>query len=275
MGGSGTYHSRDDIESDSGVKRGVKTARINSSKDAAVPFGHCCLSLAKLVDPVATPSGHVYSKEVLLTYMLTKSREWKAQKAAFEEHQAAAKAAEKAAAEQTATEKVEAFTRANGAFAESHSNDSATEEFLAPKRKLDHKELQIQRNKVRKKDTRSEEEKLNELSVSSPWITRFTPSAAEKAMTEPPKRPGSPITGKKLKASQFIPISLEYDNDTPICTVSKAVITYQPVVLIKPSGAVVLKKVFEEVIEPSNTCPVTNQNLGKKDVLLLHSSAAK
>ena len=40
--------------------------------DSQLPFGWCALSLRPAVDPVATPSGHVYSREAILEHLVTK-----------------------------------------------------------------------------------------------------------------------------------------------------------------------------------------------------------
>ena len=64
--------------------------------------------------------------------------------------------------------------------------------------------------------------------------------------------------------------SLEYDpenKDAVVCPVSKKIILHQPVVLIKPTGIVLLKHVFEEL--GGTTCPVTQKKLKSNDVLKL------
>jgi hypothetical protein len=50
--------------------------------------------------------------------------------------------------------------------------------------------------------------KKDELKRVSPWIAQFTPSAAEQDITEPPKRPPSPFSGRPLKTKDLIPIDL-------------------------------------------------------------------
>ena len=50
--------------------------------------------------------------------------------------------------------------------------------------------------------------KLEQLKQVSPWIVQFTPSADAKALTEPPKRPPSPFSGKPLRAKDLLPVNL-------------------------------------------------------------------
>ena len=47
-------------------------------------FGHCCLCVHPAVEPMATPSGHVYCKECIVEYLLAKTQELKRQREAFE-----------------------------------------------------------------------------------------------------------------------------------------------------------------------------------------------
>lgn len=55
--------------------------------DSQLPFGYCPLSLNPIDDPVATPSGHVYSREAMLEYLLNANREIKSQRRKFEQQQ--------------------------------------------------------------------------------------------------------------------------------------------------------------------------------------------
>jgi nitric oxide synthase-interacting protein len=64
---------------------GTVTQRLG--RDSQLPFGYCCLSLHPAVDPVVSPSGHVYSREAILEYILQKTREIKAAAQEYEEFQ--------------------------------------------------------------------------------------------------------------------------------------------------------------------------------------------
>ena len=52
--------------------------------DSQLPFGYCPLSLNPITDAVVSPSGHIYSRESILEYLLLKTQEIKAQARAFE-----------------------------------------------------------------------------------------------------------------------------------------------------------------------------------------------
>lgn len=55
--------------------------------DSQQTFGHCALCIHPAVEPMATPSGHVYCKECIVEFLLTKTQELKRQKEAFEEQE--------------------------------------------------------------------------------------------------------------------------------------------------------------------------------------------
>lgn len=64
---------------------GTQTARLSSTA-SHLPFGQCCLSLSRIPDgcAVATPSGHVYSREAIVQYLLTKTCELRRLRAEYD-----------------------------------------------------------------------------------------------------------------------------------------------------------------------------------------------
>lgn len=52
--------------------------------DSQMTFGHCALCIHPSVEPMATPSGHIYCKECIVEYLLVKTQELKRQREAFE-----------------------------------------------------------------------------------------------------------------------------------------------------------------------------------------------
>ena len=63
-------------------------------------------------------------------------------------------------------------------------------------------------------DDRDKDIKLEELKKVSPWIPQFIPEAERSTLTEPPKRPSSPFTGRPLRAKDLIPINLLKESDS-------------------------------------------------------------
>lgn len=52
--------------------------------DSQQTFGHCSLCIHPAVEPMATPSGHVYCKECIVEFLLAKTQELRRQREAFE-----------------------------------------------------------------------------------------------------------------------------------------------------------------------------------------------
>ena len=69
------------------VQAGVGSITQRLGTDSQQPFGHCCLSLAPVEDAVMTPSGHIYEREVILEYLLKKTKELKKQAKDFEKQE--------------------------------------------------------------------------------------------------------------------------------------------------------------------------------------------
>ena len=76
-------HGRQDLALDSQRSRDDDAQRVRASRESRLSFGTCGLSLQPLEDPVATPSGHVYSREALLEHILARKRALKRQQRAI------------------------------------------------------------------------------------------------------------------------------------------------------------------------------------------------
>ena len=89
--------------------------------------------------------------------------------------------------------------------------------------------------------------------------------------------PRCPVTGKKLRLKDLIPLTLEgstekeRDEGIYCCAVSKKPIGHNQAVLLKPSGVVVLESVLNQSSgsQPSH-CPVSGVPLSPEDVIKLH-----
>lgn len=124
----------------------------------------------------------------------------------------------------------------------------------------------------------------NSLAHVSYWLASSQPGAATGSSDDfdyaneikmlppsPPDRPPSPMSGEPLKLKQLIPINLNYEKEGGgvLCSVSHKRITTQPAVVIRNSGQVMLKSVFDELAKPSMTCPITGKKFKDKDVITL------
>ena len=123
----------------------------------------------------------------------------------------------------------------------------------------------------------------NSLAHVSYWLASSQPGAATGSSDDfdyaneikmlpppPPDRPPSPMSGEPLKLKQLIPLNLNYEKEGgALCSVSHKRITTQPAVVIRNSGQVMLKSVFDELAKPSMTCPITGKKFKDKDVITL------
>jgi len=230
-----------------------------------LPFGHCCLSLSQIEgDAVATPSGHIYSREAIVQYLLTKNRELKEQKAEYDRQRLQVENRRAEWEEKQQKKSQQNFRR---------------------------KDQGAMSNALVLKDDGSGQETKDENSLShvSYWLASSQPGAAaaggddgfdyEKELmalpSPPPDRPPSPMSGEPLKLKQLIPLYLVHEQDEGIkndggrvlCSVSHKRITTQETVAVK--GQVMLKTVFNELAKPTMTCPVTGKKFKGKDVITL------
>jgi nitric oxide synthase-interacting protein len=166
--------------------------------DSHLPFGHCALSTYPTDDAVVSPSGHLYGRESMLEYLLTKSKELKRAQQLFDAQQARLEAEQREEARRVQRLDELQFLAATDGI-----------ESVA-KRKIEHLEDSSEFFRSRKKviDDTDKEVRMEELKKVSPWVPQFTPQATATAVKEPPKRPPSPFTGRPLRAKDLIPVNL-------------------------------------------------------------------
>ena len=204
----------------------------------ANPFGVCCLSLVPAVDPVVTRSGHVYSREALLEYMLLKTDELKRMRAQAKKDKQALE--EQQEADRLALERegfIKVFeqretTGVVGDASKSSSNASG--------------------NKP------SNPSRFTARGIGDSGVVDY--HAAPMLLDPIPKYPGSPVSGRPLQLKHMFPIELETEKEDSsgcVCSVSRRRLINQPVVAIIKSKKVMLKEVYEKLALPTLTCPVT------------------
>jgi hypothetical protein len=263
------FHSRDHVGADAGRLREERAAGLRASGAAAVPLGVCALSLKRIEDAVASPSGRLYERAAVVQWLLDKKRELKARLREWEEQEQAAGLEALSAqrlAERAEVARALAANRALGATSTSASAapaDKAPAEDGANLAKLK-AELQDERAKRRRLDDRSYADKEAELRHASPWLPAFAPQAPQRALERPDERPGSPISGAPLKLKDLAPVSLRRDPlqpDIVLCALSGKPMTHQRAVLIRPSQAVLLRAVYDEHRASfAGLCPISGQS---------------
>lgn len=283
-----TYHERKSKLADYGTEK----RRLGA--DSQLQFGDCCLGLVPAVDPVATPSGHIYSREAILTYLLNKTQELKDAKAKYE-----AQLKSDANKQQQQDESKQVLAITNFCHKDQGSSQLSTEQHSQS----------YNHNLSRKIDNQSKEELQRGLKRTSYWLCDSQPedytskAKEEERRKAPPDRPPSPMSGQPLRRKDLISITLQRENDTDggkaskdqvghrggkcVCAVSLKAITTQPAIAIKPSGAVMLKDVYDSLVvgkkkkdkESSSSskkraCPVTGKTFKDKDVIMLQKGTS-
>mmetsp|Transcript_3009 Transcript_3009/g.3624 ORF Transcript_3009/g.3624 Transcript_3009/m.3624 type:complete len:285 (+) Transcript_3009:1-855(+) len=232
------------------------TTRARLHTDSQQPFGDCPLSLQPIEGPaLATPSGHLYSKEALLQYVLQKTQDLKLQQKHYERLQ-----------------------------------QKQDQQLLEQQQQQTHQEIQQFEQSQRatqaglvatKSQETKEPSKSDILKKTSYWMAQVAPDHQDPKndhlQSPPPSRPVSPHSGQPLRRKEFIEITmLERQKDTQkvVCALSHKPITTQPVVLIHPKSKsnqnyIVLQDMFDQLIKPTMICPLTDTKLKPKHVLKL------
>jgi len=248
---------------------GTKTARLGS--ECHTKFGDCCLGLTAAVDPVATPSGHIYSREAIVSYLLTKNQELKQARIRYEAQLTIDKKRDLEKDKQEERNKIQKFTLMEQCPAQMSKETHAAKHESFLKRKI---------------DTESKANKEESLKRTSYWLSESQPEYSVQATEEevrknpPPTCPPSPMSGKPLKLKDLMSIDLQRDGGDDgkcMCSVSSKAITTQEVVLIKKTKVVILKDVLDTLTKSSSSasssirkiCPVTGKKFKDKDVITL------
>ena len=256
-----TYHERSRLTS-----YGTTTNRLGT--DSQRKFGDCCLGLQPAVDPVATPSGHIYSREAIVSYLLSKNRDLKEQRRIYNEKMASIRSKQEKDDKVLAIQSLEQFEKKDhGAVQQSKD--------------LHTKSLDMKLgNKI---NTETMEESQKALKRTSYWLSEYQPDYDKDeelvARGPPPERPSSPMSGEPLKLKNLISLKLikdESDDKDPrfVCAVSRDTLTTQPVIVIKKTGQVMLKSVYKKLVKPSMICPITSKKFKEKDVIELKKAAS-
>ena len=289
-----TYAERKRLKS-SGY--GTQSTRLTTASQ--LTFGHCCLNLSPITDgdAVATPSGHIYSREAIVQYLLSKNAELKKQKAEYERLRLEVENRRVEWEEKERKKNQDKFVRKDqGAM-------STTSSTALVVRSDDTETSASARGSSSATTAKSggKERVENSLAHVSYWLSTSQPQhkkgaasangefdyekEIEQLPAPPPDRPSSPNSGEPLKLKQLIPLHLVREGEEDgkkqssksnkdgeatgriLCCVSHKTITTQPTIVIKNTGQVMLKSVYNDLAKPTMTCPITGKKFKDKDVL--------
>ncbi|CAG9462832.1 unnamed protein product [Pedinophyceae sp. YPF-701] len=259
-----TYHERRAL--------GFGTVQERVGKDAISNFDDCRLSLSPAVDPVASPQGVVFSRESILEYLVAQKKELKRRMRAWEEHEARREERDRAAAAAEEQARLAEFDRVNHA---GMSDQRAREVADAMRSEAGADKHHIQSViAIGDIERRRREDK-------SFWAADKVPEA-EAAVEKPDMHPRCPVTGRKLKLKDLVAVKFTPIPGGPteagangqvlryMDPVTKDTLTNRSkLVLLKPTGDVVLASTWKKVIEPDGE--YNGRKVTAKDVIELRS----
>ena len=213
-------------------------------------------------------SGHIYSREAIVSYLLTQKQKIKRQKQAYDTHLENILKSQQESSTQSLQQSQQSFLQKDQGSTQITTAAHASS---------------FQSSLSRNINTQSKSEGTARLKRSSYWLSESQPETKDSAPSPPPERPPSPMSGNPLRLKDLIPLTLKRDGGSGkvTCAVSGKAITTQPVVVLSNTGAVMLKQVLESIQEEpssskkaSSRCPVTGKKFQPKHVVELRKGAS-
>ncbi|KMZ80192.1 hypothetical protein PVIIG_01972 [Plasmodium vivax India VII] len=233
-----TYHERKKVSD-------VGTLKERLGKDSMRRFEQCWICLRNAETPVSTPYGHIFCKICIVNHFLTQKKTYAKRKKEYDEQ-------------------VKELKRRKDEEA-SYQVEREKRKFMQELEKIDNSEhVQVILNSLEGK-----EEQKNLLDISNNfWLasnSKVKKDLSKKKLTRPSKILSCPVSGKELKMGDLIAINPEVSQggDVPggeeswICSYSKKNIHHQRAVLIKKTGQIIIKSIFEKFIYGKNALEVT------------------
>jgi len=254
------------------VDRGWGSEKRTLDMDAMKDLDACSLSLQPCVDPVVTPQGVLYDKQVIFEYILGRKKEIEREVKAWEAQQA--------------TEASEAQDAARLA------NEARIDEFVARQEGLSKTDLR-ERDSARGSGAvastmgRSllEADKGTHAADMSFWVPQLTPQAETK-LSKPDGTVRCPVTSQPLRMKQLFPVRFTRASDDDdaaldvakraseryICPLTKkALSNINPAAVLRPSGMVISTTCVKKIIKKDMLDPFTEPPtaLREKDIIEL------
>eukprot|EP00775_Hariotina_reticulata_P008739 gene8739-8919_t len=253
-----TYHERKAL--------GFGTVKERIGKDSQGNYFDCCLTLQPAVDPMATPDGHLYSKEAILENLLQQKKAIKRKLAAYEAQQQEEqqKASEQAAVQQEA--KMIAFDRKNH-MGISSKTAKRIEDAISAEAATMHDAKGV-KSVVNIKEN---EEKMKQLRAF--WVPSQAPEAKD-LMQKPDTSTYCPASGKKLRLKDCVAVKFtkvpEGEPGRYMDPVTKDTFTNtSKLVVIAPTGDVVLEETYKACIKPEGE--FKGKKVTEKDIIKLQT----
>jgi nitric oxide synthase-interacting protein len=233
---------------------GYGTAHERLAKESLGNFGDCQLTLQPAIQPVCTPWGVVFSKEAILEYLLYQKKNLKLRMKVREELYTIERAE---AAERLVHEgqiKLSEFEQQNSLGTSDEMVKAATVKVAEETKRLKQQilisgGLNSKVNRMRVKDMKAF------WGTDTTPLARPTPSILQERLKESDT---CPVTGKKLRLRDLIPMNLTKASSDPTANYMDAITgdvfsNRSRLVCLRPTGAVMLFKTYKRLVEPVGT----------------------
>jgi nitric oxide synthase-interacting protein len=242
--------------------------------DAMKDLDACSLTLVPCVDPVITPKGVVYDKQVIYQYILDRKAEIERELRAWTAQQEAEAAGAASEAARAADQRVEEFVARQEGLSKS---DLASRRPSDPSSSGGAVGALMGRTLV--------EDTGKHAADTSFWVPQLTPQS-KSLLDKPDGVVRCPITNEPLKLKQLYPLSFtradesltsaetlaKPRNERYICPLSKkALSNTNPAAFLRPSGTVVSVSCVDSIIKKDMVDPFTDPptRLKEKDIIPL------
>ncbi|XP_019533456.3 nitric oxide synthase-interacting protein homolog [Aedes albopictus] len=254
-----TYHEKKKDAASSGF--GSSSRRLG--KDSVKGFDCCSLTLQPCRNPVVTKDGYLFDKEAILTYIITKKKEFARKMKEYERQMKED--------EEEQAEKVNAETK------------KQVDRFIS-----------TEKNIVSSKPTNAAEEipstsgAISNVSLGkrkelpSFWVPSQTPSAKVARLEKPDSKIYCPISNKPLKMKDLIEVkftevkdpsdkkSLIAKENRYMCAVTHDILNNSvPCAVLKTTGDVVTMECVEKIIKKDMIHPLTSEKIAESDIIPL------
>ncbi|KAK4323126.1 hypothetical protein Pmani_006150 [Petrolisthes manimaculis] len=248
---------------------GYGSLKLRYGKDGVKDFDCCSLSLHPCRNPVITRDGHLYDKEAILEYIISKKNEISRK---IKEYERQCKKEQNELAELGEAEnrsRVERFLKTETAVASASQAAQAGPSTSTSARLVGGSVS----NMVAGRDKK----------LPSFWIPSLTPGNKEIKMQKPDKTIFCPVSGKPIKVKDLVDVtftlidesskagSLEGKKERYKCPVTGDVLRNNvPCAVLRTTGHVVTVECVETLIKKDMLHPLTGEKLTEKDIIPLH-----
>ncbi|KAG0729855.1 Nitric oxide synthase-interacting [Chionoecetes opilio] len=267
-----------------GRASGYGTLRLRYGKDGVKEFDCCSLSLHPCRAPVVSADGHLFDKEAILEYIISKKNEVSRK---MKEYQRQCKKEQTELAELSEAEhrsRVEKFLSTEMAVSSASqaaqgTTTTTTKPAAPPKATTSKSKGPPPAGSSISNMVSGREKKL-----PSFWVPSLTPENKEAKIAKPDKTIRCPISGQPLRAKDLIPVkfthlpleggeagpSLEGAHQRYKCPVTGDVLRNNVAcAVLRPTGDVVTQRCVDTFIRKDMLHPLTGQTLTDKDIIPL------